>query len=183
MDPHLEMRRKNGVLLELWRDPWCSSRVETGMSGNFLSCIKGVKDPFEAQEGRWDFSQDATVGKTSSHIEGRISWFFSSCSRKLGVPLELRQGPQGPTCVASGKSSLHASCEQLLGIPLQSVPGARSSSGAEARTSGFLSSADMDLGVPMEFQQGSQASSRVETCKSAFLSSCNSSVRLPVELT
>ena len=28
------------------------SLVETGISGNFLSCIKGIKDPFEAQEGR-----------------------------------------------------------------------------------------------------------------------------------
>ena len=32
------------------------SLVEPGISGNFLSCIKGIKDPFEAQEGRWDFS-------------------------------------------------------------------------------------------------------------------------------
>ena len=29
---------------------------EMGMSGNFLSCLKGVKYPFEAQEGMWDFS-------------------------------------------------------------------------------------------------------------------------------
>ena len=29
------------------------------MSGNFLSCIEGVKDPFESQEGRWDISQYA----------------------------------------------------------------------------------------------------------------------------
>ena len=36
---------------------------ETGMSGNFLSCIKGVKYLFEFQEGMWDFSQDAAVGK------------------------------------------------------------------------------------------------------------------------
>ena len=28
------------------------SRVETGMSGNFLSCSKGVKDPLEVPEGR-----------------------------------------------------------------------------------------------------------------------------------
>ena len=35
--------------------------VETGMSGNFLSGINGVKHPFEAQEGRWDFSRDASV--------------------------------------------------------------------------------------------------------------------------
>ena len=30
--------------------PRASSRVETGMSGNFLSCSKGVKDPLEVPE-------------------------------------------------------------------------------------------------------------------------------------
>ena len=49
--------------LELCWDPRCSSRVETGMTGNFLSCLKGVKDPLEAQEGRWDFSRDAAAEK------------------------------------------------------------------------------------------------------------------------
>ena len=33
------------------------------MLGNFLSCLKGVKDPFESQEGRWDFTRDAAVEK------------------------------------------------------------------------------------------------------------------------
>ena len=89
---------------------------------------------------------------------------FSICDTKLGAPLKLGRGPQGPNCVASGKSSLHESCEGPLGIPLQSAPGPRSLSGVEARTSGFLSSADMELRVPMEFPQGSQSSSRVETC-------------------
>ena len=51
------------AIFELWQDPRCSSRVETGMSGDFLSYLKGVKDPFEAQEGRWDFSRDATAEK------------------------------------------------------------------------------------------------------------------------
>ena len=32
------------------RDSRVSSRVETGMSGNFLSCSKGVKDPLEVPE-------------------------------------------------------------------------------------------------------------------------------------
>ena len=118
--------------------------------------------------------------RASSCVEGRISWFFSSCGRKLGVPLELRWGPQGPAHVALGQSSLHACYQETLGISLQSVLDPRS--GDEDRTSGFHSSADMDLSVPMEFQQGSQASSPVETCKSTFLLSCNSSVRLPVEL-
>ena len=120
--------------------------------------------------------------RTSSCIEGRISWFFSSCCRKHGVPLELQWGPQGPAHVASGKSCLHVSCKGPLGIPLQSVPAPRSSSGAEARTSGFFSSADMDLGVPVEFPQWFQASSRVETWKCTFLLRRKSSVWLPVEL-
>ena len=114
--------------------------------------------------------------RASSRIERRISWFFSSCSRKLGVPLELEWGPHGCTHVASGKFNLHASSEGQLRIPLQSVLGPTSSCVAEAGSSGFLSSADMDLEVPMEFQEGSQFSS-------TFISSCNSNDRLPVELT
>ena len=35
-------------------DTRASSRVETGMSGNFLSCSKGVKDPLEVPEVRCD---------------------------------------------------------------------------------------------------------------------------------
>ena len=62
-------------------DTSCSSRVETAMSGNFLSCIKGVKDPFEAQEGRWDFSRDSAVEKG----------LISSREENLLVFLELQQ--------------------------------------------------------------------------------------------
>ena len=43
---------KNGALLEFWWDPQCSSRVEMGIVGNFLSCLNSVKYPFKAQEGR-----------------------------------------------------------------------------------------------------------------------------------
>ena len=183
MDPHLQRGGKNGALLELCWDPRCSSPVEMGLSRIFLSCTKSVKDPFKAQEGRWDFSRDDEREKSLISCSGKNLLVFLSSGRKFGVPLGLRQGPQGPICIASGNSSLHSRCEGRLGIPLQSAPGPRSSSGAEATTSSFLSSADMDLRVPVEFPQGSQASSRVETCKSTFLSTCNSSVRLPVELT
>ena len=48
MDPHLEMRRDNWDLVELWQDLWCSSRVEKVISGKYLSCLKGV-DPFHAK--------------------------------------------------------------------------------------------------------------------------------------
>ena len=47
------MRWKRGS--SSWgRDSCASSRVETGMLGNFLSCSKGVKDPLEVQEVRCD---------------------------------------------------------------------------------------------------------------------------------
>ena len=36
------------------RDSRASSRVETGMSGNFLICSKGVKDSLEVPEFRCD---------------------------------------------------------------------------------------------------------------------------------
>ena len=118
----------------------------------------------------------------SSRVEGRISWFFSTCSRKPGVPLSYdRTSGTCPCCLRKVKSPW--SCKGLLGVPLQSVQVPRSSSRVEAGTSGFFSSADLDLGVPMEFQKGSQASSSVETWKSAFLSSWKSSVRLSVKLT
>ena len=59
------------------------------MLGNFLSCIKGVKDPFEAQtEGRLSLEKPQCKS-ASSRIEGTISQFFSSCGRKIGIPLKL----------------------------------------------------------------------------------------------
>ena len=41
-------------LLWMWGDSSASTRVETGMWGNFLSCSKGVKDPLEVPEVKWD---------------------------------------------------------------------------------------------------------------------------------
>ena len=46
-------RRKRGSS-GCGRDSRASSRVETGMSGNFLSCSKGVKGPLEVPEFRCD---------------------------------------------------------------------------------------------------------------------------------
>ena len=139
-----------------------------GYVGELLEMHEACQGPFRGSRGKISLKTPQQK-RASSHIEGRISWFFSSCDSKLGVPFDLQWGPQRPTRVASGKSSLHASCEGPLGIPLQLVPDPRSSIGAEAGTSGLLSSADMDLGVPMEFPEGSRASSLLETCKSTFL--------------
>ena len=151
-----------------------------GMSGNFLSYIKGLNDPFEAQDGRWDFSRDAAAEKALrgecpdfSRVAAGNFGFLSSYTRDLRDHLV---GPQ--------ESTVSMQVERgLSGFIIIQVLGPRSSSGVEAGTSGFLSSADMDLGVPLEFQQGSQASSLVVTWKSAFLLSYKSSFKVPVELT
>ena len=53
-DPSSRARRRKRGSSECGRDSRASSRVETGMSGNFLSCSKGVKDPLKVPEVRCD---------------------------------------------------------------------------------------------------------------------------------
>ena len=50
MNPSLGSGGKTGALLELCLNPQCYYLVETGVSRNILSCLKGVKEHFEAQE-------------------------------------------------------------------------------------------------------------------------------------
>ena len=53
-DPSSQARRWKRGSCECGRDSRASSGVETGMSGNFLSCSKGVKDPLEVAEVKCD---------------------------------------------------------------------------------------------------------------------------------
>ena len=95
------------------RDPRASSRVETGMSGKFLSCNKDVKDPLEVQSlgvislktPQWEWA--------SSLLEGRTSLIFSrrgSCSRPTTGTSGTRSGAfrkgQTPWELLGGLSSL-----------------------------------------------------------------------------
>ena len=67
------------------------------MSGNCLSFLKGVKDPFEAQEGRWDFSRDATAE----------------------VFLYLQQETWGSSRVMTGTSRIHSCGLQKVQSPCE----------------------------------------------------------------
>ena len=49
-DPSSRDWRRKGDSSGCGRDSRASSRVETGMSWNFLSCSKGVKDPLKVPE-------------------------------------------------------------------------------------------------------------------------------------
>ena len=53
-DPSSRARKRKRGSSGCGRDSRASSRVDTGMSGNFLSCSKGVKDPLEVPEVRCD---------------------------------------------------------------------------------------------------------------------------------
>ena len=53
-DPSSRTRRRNRGSSVCGRDSPASSPLETGMSGSFLSCSKGVKDPLEVPQVRCD---------------------------------------------------------------------------------------------------------------------------------
>ena len=53
-DPSSRAMRQKRVSSACGQDSRASSRVEKSMSGKFLSCIKGVKDPLEVPEVRCD---------------------------------------------------------------------------------------------------------------------------------
>ena len=108
-----------------------SSRVETGMSGNFLSCSKGVKDPLEVPELRCDLPRDASarMGLISPGGENLLDFLelrqvLSTYDGDLRDPLWWPQERPVPMRVA----------RRPLGIPLPSMPGPKILCGVGAGT-------------------------------------------------
>ena len=105
-DPSSRARRQKRGSSGCGRDSRASSRVETGMSGNFLSCNKGVKTLWKFQRLGVISLETPQRKWASSRLEGRTSWIFSSCSRCS----RLTTGSSGTRSSGSGKASPHASC-------------------------------------------------------------------------
>ena len=80
-DPSSRSRSRKRGSSGCWRDSRASSRVETGMSGNFLSCSKGVKTLWKIQSLGVICLETPQRKWASSRLEGRTSWIFSSCGR------------------------------------------------------------------------------------------------------
>ena len=104
----------------MWSGLSCSSRVETGMSGNFLSCSKGVKDPLEVPEVSCDLPRDASseMGLISPGGENLLYFLelrqvLSTYDGDLRDTLWWPQERPVPKRVARGP----------LGIPLPSMLG------------------------------------------------------------
>ena len=126
----------------------------------------------------------------SSRDEGRISLFFSSCGRKLEVPLEIRQGaldllmlPQesaesmrvvrGLSGFLSSRCRFLSPHQELRQQPQGSSPVLTwiwGSSEFSTRESGLISCGNMQVRFPLELEKHCQASSRVDIGIGGFLS-------------
>ena len=129
--PFSRSRRRKRGSSGCGRDSRASSRVETGMSGNFLSCRKGVKDPLEVPEVRCDEPRDASADKCVISPGGEnlldfleLRQVLSTYHRDLRDPLWWPQERPVPMRVARGP----------LGIPLPSIPGPKTLRGVGAGT-------------------------------------------------
>ena len=130
-DPSSRDRRRKRDSTGCGRDSRASSRVEKGMSGNFLSCSKGVKDPLEVPEVRCYLPGDATLemGLISPGGENLLDFLelrkvLPTYNGDLRDPLWWPQKRPVPMRVALG----------LLRIPLPSMPGPKTLCGVGAGT-------------------------------------------------
>ena len=80
-DPSSQARRRKRGSSGCGRDSSASSCVETGISGNFLSCSKGVKNPVEVPEVSFDWPRDASAEMGLILPGGENLLDFSSCGR------------------------------------------------------------------------------------------------------
>ena len=106
------MRRKWGSS-GCGRDSRASSRVKSGMSGNFLSCSKGVKTLWKFERLGVISLQTPQQKWASSRLEGRTSWIFSSCGRFSQLTTGttgtrsrgLRKGQSPCSCLGASRDS------------------------------------------------------------------------------
>ena len=179
MDPHLETRRENQHTSCVVVGPSVFLSSGDGYVGNFLRCFQGVKDSFEAKEGRWDFPRDVTLE------EGLISLW----GENILVFLDLWQQVTslGSSRVTTGTSGTRSCGLRKAQSPCEFWEGSRDSSAVAARDEDLMWSWGWNLRVILQCWHGSrgplETSSCVETCKSALLLRWKSSVRLPLKLT
>ena len=121
--------------------------------GEVLSCSKGGKDACEDQVGRRNYPGTPQQKMASSGLQGRTSWFFSSCGRSLS------------SCDGDLRDALTWPQERPVSIRVARGP------------TGFLSSQCRDLGTRLELQPDLEVSSPVLTWILGFLWSLPRRVR------
>ena len=145
------------------------------MSGNFLSCSKGVKDLWMFQR-LCVISLDTPQQKwASSRLEGRTSWIFSSCGRSSRLTTGtsgtrsggLRKG-QSPCKLLGGHSGfLSRRCRGLRPC-VESVPEPEDSSPGLTLILGYFWSLPRGVSPRLEWGHARARSSRAVAAVSRF---------------
>ena len=162
----------------MWQDPRCSSRVETCMSGNFLSCGKGVKDPIEFRREGMISLETPQRKRASCLLEGRTSWIFSIGGRLLSRydgdvrdPIMWPQErPVSMPVVRVLSGSLSSQC-RILRPRLESRLEPEVSSPVLTWILGFFWSLRRGVRTSLEWRHARPLSSRAVAAVSGFLSS------------
>ena len=145
------------------------------MSGNFLSCSKGVKDPLEVPEVRLVSLETPQRKWASSRLEIRTSWIFSSCGWCSGLMTGtsgtrsggLRKG-QSPGELLGGLSGfLYRRCRGLRPW-VESVPEPEDSSPVLTWILGYFWSLPWGVSPRLESGHARALSSRAVAAVSRF---------------
>ena len=177
-DPSSRARRRKRGSSGCWRNSCASSRVETGMSGNFLSCSKGVTGPLEVPEVGVTSLETPQRKWASSRLEGRTSWIFSICGRCSRLTTWI------PGTRSGGLSKGQFPCELLGGLSgflsrrcwglrpcVESVPEPQDSSPVLTWIFGYFWSLPRGVSPRLEWRHRRALSSRDGAAVSCFPSS------------
>ena len=130
-DPSPRARRRKRGSFGCGRNSRASTQLETGMSGKFLSCKKGVKDTLEVPEVRCDLPRNASAETGLISPGGENLLDFLELQHVLSIydgdhrdPLWWPQESPVPMRVT----------RRPLGFPLPSMLGPKILCGVNART-------------------------------------------------
>ena len=158
------------------------------MSGNLLSCSKGVKDPLEVAEVRSDYPETPQRKWASSRLEGRTSWIFSSWgrwSRLMTVTSESRSGGhrkgQSPCELLAGFSGFHSRRCWVLRPCVESMPKPEDSSPVLTWILGYFWSLPRGVSPRLELGHARALSSRAVAAVSRIPMRGSRGMRLSLE--
>ena len=122
----------SGSIRRKWGSSGCGrdSRVETGMSGNFLSCSKGVKDPWKFQMLGVISLETPQRKWASSRLERQPPGLFLVAAGAL----VFRRGPRDPLWWPQESPVAMRVARGPLGISLPSMLGLKTLCGVGAGT-------------------------------------------------
>ena len=145
------------------------------MSGNFLSCSMGVKDPLEVPEVRCDYPRDASAEMGLISPGGSTSCIVSSCGRCS----RLTMGTSGTRF--GGLSKGQSPCEFLAGLSgflsrrcrdlrpcVESMPEPEDSSPVLTWFLGYFWSLPREVSLRLEWGHARALSSRAQAAVSQF---------------